>query len=44
MSQIVVPVKFSGTEGFPARRDGRYIRNNSRGEHLKATYIDYLAT
>jgi hypothetical protein len=24
MLEVIVPVKFSGTEGFPARRDRRY--------------------
>ena len=24
MSEVEVPVKFSGTEGFPPHRDGRY--------------------
>jgi len=25
MSKVKVPVIFSGTEGFPPRRDGRYL-------------------
>ena len=27
MSKVEVPVKFSGTEGFPARRDARYLKS-----------------
>jgi hypothetical protein len=27
MPKVEVPVSFSGTEGFPARRDARYTTN-----------------
>ena len=31
--KVNVPVTFSGTEGFPARRDGRYIESNLHPIH-----------
>jgi hypothetical protein len=28
MFKVKVPINFSGTQGFPARRDGRYKRKS----------------